>query len=88
MIVSPNFLRHVLPHFYADDVAMVQTPQSFYNIPDDDPFAHENTVLYEIVLKAKDYKGCVPCVGMWGRGGGGCPPPTTPPVCHRPLPAP
>ena len=42
---------------------MVQTPQSFYNIPDDDPFAHENTVLYEIVLKAKDYKGCVPCVG-------------------------
>ena len=41
---------------------MVQTPQSFYNIPDDDPFAHENTVLYEIVLKAKDYKGCVPCV--------------------------
>ena len=63
MIANPLFLRRVLPHFHHANMAMVQTPQSFYNLPPDDPFASENTIMYELVLRASDAKEIVPCVG-------------------------
>jgi len=50
-IPKPHFLQQVLPYFYtynlqaesyeSNDIAFVQTPQDFYNLPSGDPFGHQ-----------------------------------------------
>jgi cellulose synthase (UDP-forming) len=63
-IPKPQFLKRVLPHFYnynlftgkyeANKIAFVQTPQDFYNLPDNDPFAHNAHLFYGPIQQGKD----------------------------------
>ncbi len=63
-IPKPKFLKRVLPYFYEYDifnscysdnrVAFVQTPQDFYNLPDDDPFGHQAHLFYGPIQQGKD----------------------------------
>jgi cellulose synthase (UDP-forming) len=55
-IPKPQFLKRVLPYFYtynpqvgryeANQIALVQTPQDFYNLPANDPFGHRAHLFY------------------------------------------
>ncbi|EGG21610.1 cellulose synthase [Cavenderia fasciculata] len=64
---SPEFLKRVLPYFYADDgqeLAFVQTPQFFSNIyPVDDPLGHRNMEFYGPVMEGRSANGACPFVG-------------------------
>ncbi len=64
MILQSSFLRRTLPHIVdAPDVAFVQIPQSFYNLPIGDPL-HDSCVLgYNRVLLHRDSLGTTTCVG-------------------------
>ncbi|KAH8971972.1 hypothetical protein BDL97_02G170200 [Sphagnum fallax] len=64
MILQSSFLRRTLPHIVdAPDVAFVQIPQSFYNLPIGDPL-HDSCVLgYNRVLLHRDTLGTTTCVG-------------------------
>ena len=63
-VPAPNFLRHTLPYFDDDRVAVVQTPQDFYN---DDSFEHEGgeqdrpfveeAVFYRVIAPGKNAYG-------------------------------
>jgi cellulose synthase (UDP-forming) len=63
-IPKPNFLQRVLPYFYnynlqigkyeSNQIAFVQTPQSFYNIPSCDPFGHQASLFYGPIQQGKD----------------------------------
>jgi cellulose synthase (UDP-forming) len=63
-IPKPQFLRRVLPYFYNynawkgeyqdSQVALVQTPQDFYNLPPDDPFCHRAHLFYGPIQQGKD----------------------------------
>jgi cellulose synthase (UDP-forming) len=63
-IPKPQFLKRVLPHFYnynlftgkyeSNKIAFVQTPQDFYNLPVDDPFAHSAHLFYGPIQQGKD----------------------------------
>jgi len=64
-VVLPNFLRHTLGYFEDPKVAIVQTPQDFYNV---DSFEHqerseekrnfnEQSVFYRVILPAKNRWG-------------------------------
>lgn len=63
-IPKPQFLQRVLPHFYkynlhkgryeSNQRAFVQTPQSFYNLPTDDPFGHRAKLFYGPIQQGKD----------------------------------
>jgi cellulose synthase (UDP-forming) len=63
-IPKPNFLQRVLPYFYnynlqigkyeSNQIAFVQTPQSFYNIPSGDPFGHQASLFYGPIQQGKD----------------------------------
>lgn len=63
-IPKPQFLKRVLPHFYdynlftgkyeANKIAFVQTPQDFYNLTSDDPFAHNAHLFYGPIQQGKD----------------------------------
>jgi len=61
-VVLPNFFRHTLHYFEDEAVAVVQTPQDFYNV---DSFEHEThkgnehgfseqAVFYRVILPAKN----------------------------------
>jgi cellulose synthase (UDP-forming) len=72
MICRPEFLQAVLPHFYKmesealvidENVAMVQTPQSFTNVPEDDPLGQQYRYFYGPVLHGWDAVGSTPCCG-------------------------
>jgi len=72
MVCKPDFLQAVLPHFLKveggvlvvdDKVAMVQTPQSFINVPEDDPLGQQYRYFYGPVLKGWDAVGSTPCCG-------------------------
>ncbi|MEH2160355.1 MAG: glycosyltransferase [Nostoc sp.] len=63
-IPKPNFLKRVLPYFYAynlstgkydqNKIAFVQTRQDFYNIPPGDPFGHRANLFYGPLQQGKD----------------------------------
>ena len=63
-VPAPNFLRHTLPYFDDDRVAVVQTPQDFYN---EDSFEHEGgeqgrpfveeAVFYRVIAPGKNAYG-------------------------------
>ncbi|MGQ4646123.1 ATP-binding protein [Lyngbya aestuarii] len=63
-IPQPRFLQRVLPYFYtynlqigkyeSNQIAFVQTPQAFYNLPDGDPFGHQAHLFYGPIQQGKD----------------------------------
>jgi cellulose synthase (UDP-forming) len=63
-VPKPQFLQRVLPHFYHynvyagryenNQVAFVQTPQSFSNLPPGDPFGHQAQLFYGPIQQGKD----------------------------------
>lgn len=63
-IPKPQFLKRVLPYFFTynvylgqyekNRVALVQTPQDFYNIPGGDPFGHSAHLFYGPIQQGKD----------------------------------
>jgi len=63
-IPKPQFLKRVLPYFYTynlftgryeqNQIAFVQTPQDFYNIPPGDPFGHQAHLFYGPLQQGKD----------------------------------
>ena len=69
-VAQPEFLRHTLGYFDDPDVALVQTPQDFYNL---DSFEHseraseevfnEQAVFYRVIAAGKNrWKGAAhPC---------------------------
>jgi len=73
MECQPHFLQALIPHFLKmegssgfvvdDYVAMVQSPQSFTNVPCDDPLGQQYRYFYGPVLKAWDAVGSTPCCG-------------------------
>jgi cellulose synthase (UDP-forming) len=66
-IPNPQFLKRVLPYFYTyslfngryerNRIALVQTPQDFYNIPKGDPFGHQAHLFYGPIQQGKDGLG-------------------------------
>ncbi|HEY9638048.1 MAG TPA: glycosyltransferase family 2 protein [Coleofasciculaceae cyanobacterium] len=63
-IPKPEFLKRVLPYFHtynlstgkyeSNQIAFVQTPQAFYNIPSGDPFGHQAHLFYGPIQQGKD----------------------------------
>lgn len=63
-IPKPQFLKRVLPYFYTynlyagkyypNQIAFVQTPQDFYNLPPGDPFGHRAHLFYGPLQQGKD----------------------------------
>ncbi len=63
-IPKPQFLQRVLPYFYSynlstgnydnNRIALVQTPQDFYNIPPGDPYGHRAHIFYGPIQHGKD----------------------------------
>ena len=63
-IPKPEFLNRVLPYFYQynlhtgkyqqNQIAFVQTPQAFYNLPPGDPFGHQAHLFYGPIQQGKD----------------------------------
>lgn len=63
-IPKPEFLKRVLPYFYtynihtgkyeSNQIAFVQTPQAFHNIPPGDPFGHQAHLFYGPIQEGKD----------------------------------
>jgi hypothetical protein len=43
-------------------IALVQTPQSFYNVPADDPLSHNMSFVNMVLAAADSHKSC-PCIG-------------------------
>ncbi|MDJ0733147.1 MAG: glycosyltransferase [Nostocaceae cyanobacterium] len=63
-IPKPEFIQRVLPYFYNynlytgqyenNQIAFVQTPQTFYNLPPGDPFGHQAHLFYGPIQQGKD----------------------------------
>ena len=63
-IPKPQFLQRVLPNFLRfnlecgnyefNEIAFVQTPQAFYNLPKGDPFGHDAHFFYGPIQQGKD----------------------------------
>lgn len=63
-IPKSHFLQQVVPYFFTYNVnsgeydgnqlAFVQTPQAFYNLPPNDPFGHEAHLFYGPIQQGKD----------------------------------
>jgi cellulose synthase (UDP-forming) len=63
-IPKPQFLQRVLPYFYSynlstgnydsNRIALVQTPQDFYNLPPGDPYGHRAHLFYGPIQQGKD----------------------------------
>ncbi|MEM7594374.1 MAG: ATP-binding protein [Cyanobacteria bacterium P01_A01_bin.83] len=66
-IPKPEFLHRVLPYFYQynlhtgkyqqNQIAFVQTPQAFSNLPPGDPFGHQAHLFYGPIQQGKDGMG-------------------------------
>ncbi|GBG92850.1 hypothetical protein CBR_g57529 [Chara braunii] len=63
MIVSPDFLTSMLPHFSSPKIAFVQAPQAYYNISAGDPLSGSGMYFYDIMMPHRDAWGCAQCVG-------------------------
>ncbi|MBL1210868.1 glycosyltransferase family 2 protein [Geminocystis sp. GBBB08] len=63
-IPQPQFLQRVVPYFFqynintgkydSNQIAFVQTPQAFYNLPPGDPFGHQAHLFYGLIQQSKD----------------------------------
>ncbi len=53
-IPTPQILDRVLGYFRDPKVAFVQTPQYFYNVPPEDPFASQAPLFYGPIQQGKD----------------------------------
>lgn len=53
-IPSPNILDRTLGYFADERVALVQTPQWFYNVPPDDPLGSQAPLFYGPIMQGKD----------------------------------
>ena len=63
-IPKPQFLQRVLPYFFNynlrkgryedNNIAFVQTPQQFGNLPEGDPFGHKARLFYGPIQQGKD----------------------------------
>ncbi len=63
-IPKPEFLKHVLPYFFSynawtgkydsNQIALVQTPQDFSNLPPGDPYGHQAHLFYGPIQQGKD----------------------------------
>jgi cellulose synthase (UDP-forming) len=63
-IPKPEFLKHVLPYFFtynswtgkydSNNIALVQTPQDFSNLPTGDPYGHQAHLFYGPIQQGKD----------------------------------
>jgi len=72
MECKPYFLQAVLPHFLKmengefmvdEKVAMVQSPQAFTNVSEDDPLGQQYRYFYGPVLRGWDAVDSTPCCG-------------------------
>jgi len=74
MVCEPEFVNALLPHFYHKDpstgeyeidenIALVQSPQSFYGVPVNDPLGQQYRYFYGPVLQGWDGAGSAPCCG-------------------------
>ncbi len=52
--VLPNFLEESLGHFADPEVALVQTPQYFINVPEGDPYCSRADIFYGPIQQGKD----------------------------------
>lgn len=53
-IPMPTILHRTLGYFRDPKVAFVQTPQFFYNVPDEDPFGSQAPLFYGPIQQGKD----------------------------------
>jgi cellulose synthase (UDP-forming) len=53
-IVLPQFLEESLGYFTDPEVALVQTPQYFFNVPENDPFCSRAEIFYGPIQQGKD----------------------------------
>lgn len=53
-IPSPGILDRTLGYFADERVALVQTPQWFYNVPPDDPLGSQAPLFYGPIMQGKD----------------------------------
>jgi cellulose synthase (UDP-forming) len=53
-IVLPQFLEESLGYFADPEVALVQTPQYFHNVPPSDPFCSRAEIFYGPIQQGKD----------------------------------
>lgn len=73
MIIHPSFLRRALGHFLVqnkgdewvmkDFAGLLQLPQDFWNVSNDDPMVHCARFFYGPMLQGRDGVGCCPCCG-------------------------
>ena len=54
MVPRPEILDHTLGFFEDDAMALVQTPQYFTNVPDDDPLGSQAPLFYGPIQQGKD----------------------------------
>lgn len=54
MIPKPEILDHTLGFFADEQMALVQTPQFFTNVPDDDPLGSQAPLFYGPIQQGKD----------------------------------
>jgi cellulose synthase (UDP-forming) len=53
-VPDPEFLDRVLGHFVDPEVAFVQTPQQFWNVPKSDPLGSQAELFYGSIQQGKD----------------------------------
>ena len=53
-VPEPEFLDRVLGHFDDPEVAFVQTPQQFWNVPKSDPLGSQAELFYGSIQQGKD----------------------------------
>eukprot|EP00897_Mesotaenium_endlicherianum_P001849 jgi/Mesen1/1692/ME000137S00606 len=63
MIPSTSILTRMLPHLENDNVAFVQCPQRFYNLPDGDSLHNSAFDFYDLILPRRDARDSAQCVG-------------------------
>ncbi len=53
-IPDPRIVRHTIGYFRDPELAFVQTPQHFYNLPPGDPFGNDAPLFYGPIMQGKD----------------------------------
>jgi len=63
MLIKPEFLRSMLAQFSSENIAYVQCPQYYYNVPDGDPLGQVCSFFYDVVMPHRDTRSSAPSVG-------------------------
>ncbi|KAH7082723.1 nucleotide-diphospho-sugar transferase [Paraphoma chrysanthemicola] len=64
MIPHPDWLRAILPHLLRDpELALVSPPQTFWNVPADDPLCQSICEFIHYLEPRKDHMGAAWCTG-------------------------